>query len=90
MDATTLGGLLAGGAALVGAVVAYLGKRAENATARFNSVTDQVQEQLDRAQAQLATAQAELVTLHRQHYADLVEHTRLQRKIIELGGETQP
>lgn len=87
MDPTTLGGLLAAGAAVIGSVVVYLGKRGENANARANSFTDQVQEQLDWTQKQLATAQAELDILHRQHYADLVEYSRLERKIIDLGGE---
>lgn len=87
MDATTLGVICTLVGVLSGSVVAYLGKRGENSLARFNSITDQVQEERDRAQEQLAAAQAELVALHRQRHEDLVKITRLQIQIINLGGE---
>lgn len=87
MDATTLGSLLVGVGAVVGGVVAYLGKRGENAMTRFNSVTDQVQEERDRLERQLAAVQTEVVALHTQRQEDLIENTRLRIKIIQLGGE---
>lgn len=87
MDATTLGSLLVGVGAVVGGVVAYLGKRGENAMTRFNSVTDQVQEERDRLEQRLTAAQAELVALHAQRHEDLEQITRLRIKIIQLGGE---
>lgn len=83
MDATTIGSLLLGVGAVVGGVVTYVGKRGENALLRF----DQVQEERDRVDAKLAAAQAEIVTLQLQRNADLIEITRLQIKIIQLGGE---
>lgn len=83
MDATTLGSLLLGVGAVVGGVVTYVGKRGENVLLRF----DQVQEERDRVDAKLAAAQAEIVTLQLQRNADLIEITRLQMKIIQLGGE---
>ena len=87
MDATTLGSLLVGVGAVVGGVVAYVGKRSENALLRFVAVTDQVQEERDRLQTQLTSAQAEIIGLQQQRQADLLEITRLQVKIIQLGGE---
>jgi hypothetical protein len=87
LDATTLGSLLVGVGAVVGGVVAYLGKRSENALTRFNSVTDQVQEERNRVDEKLAAAQAELAALHLQRHEDLVEITRLRMKVINLGGE---
>ena len=87
MDATTLGSLLVGVGAVVGGVVAYVGKRSENALLRFVAVTDQVQEERDRLQTQLTSAQTEIIGLQQQRQADLLEITRLQVKIIQLGGE---
>jgi len=87
MDATTLGAVIACAGVMSGSVVAWLGKRGENAMARFNSVTDQVQEERDRKAAQLAEVQAELIALQQQRKADLIEITRLQIKILQLGGE---
>ncbi|MGP4048792.1 hypothetical protein [Streptomyces sp. 2A115] len=87
MDLATIGSLLVGVGAVVGGLVAYLGKRGENATARFNSVTDQVQEELDRAKAERAAAYVELAALQQQRKEDLIEITRLEIKVIQLGGE---
>lgn len=87
MDATTLGAVIACAGVMSGSVVAWLGKRGELAMARFNSVTDQVQEERDRLQAQLTAAQGELIGLHQQRQADLIEITRLQMKVIQLGGD---
>lgn len=83
MDLATLGSLLLGVGAVVGGVVTYVGKRGENSLLRF----DQVQEERDRVDAKLAAAQAEIIALQQQRNADLIEITRLQIKIIRLGGE---
>jgi len=87
MDAATIGAVIACAGVMSGSVVAWLGKRGENALSRFNSVTDQVQEERDRVDAKLAAAQADLVALHQQRHDDLIEITRLQMKVINLGGE---
>jgi len=87
MDATTLGSLLLGVGAVATAVVAFVGKRGENGLGRFNSFTDQIQEERDRAADRLATAQAEIISLHKQQHDDLIEITRLQMKVNQLGGE---
>lgn len=87
MDAATIGAVIACAGVMSGSVVAWLGKRGETALSRFNSVTDQVQEERDRLQTQLTTAQGELITLHQQRQADLIEITRLQMKVIQLGGD---
>lgn len=95
MDATTVGSILAGVGVLATAVVAYLGKRGESATARFNSVTDQVQEERDGLRIQVAAKDTQLVAkdvqlmeLHQLRLADQVEIARLRVRVIELGGGT--
>ncbi|WP_326729701.1 hypothetical protein [Streptomyces phaeochromogenes] len=87
MDLAVVGSLLVGVGAVVGGVVAYLGKRGENAITRFNSVTDQVQEELGRVKDERDTARAELAVLQQQRKDDLIEITRLHIKVINLGGE---
>ena len=87
MDAATIGAVLALVGVLSGSTVAYLGKRGENATARFNSVTDQVQEELGRAKAERDAANSALAALQEQRKKDLIEITRLEIKVIQLGGE---
>lgn len=87
MDATIWGPVLACVGVLAGAVVAFIGKRGENNLGRFNSFTDQLQEELTRTKAELAEAQRELVDLHKQRNEDLVIIARLQIKVIQLGGE---
>ena len=95
MDAATVGSILAGVGVLAGAVVAWLGKRGESATQRFNSVTDQVQEERDGLRLQVAAKDTQLVAkdvqlmeLHQLRLADQVEIARLRVRIIELGGGT--
>lgn len=86
MDATTLGSLLVGVGAVVGGLVAYLGKRGENALSGYSSLTDNLQEErdrLDRKVAELLTERAELCALRA---ADQAEITRLRALIIQLGG----
>lgn len=80
---------------VTGALVTWVGKRAENANVRFNSLTDQVQEerdnllvQRDRLQDQLAERDARIRELLQERLTDQVEMARLQRRIIELGGDT--
>ncbi|PZH18749.1 hypothetical protein C1I97_03360 [Streptomyces sp. NTH33] len=87
MDATTLGSLLAGVGAVVGGVVAYLGKRSENALTGYSSLTDNLQEErdrLDRKVAELTAALAEQAALRA---ADQAEIARLRALIIHLGGQ---
>ena len=90
MTDTTIGAVLACVAGLIGSVVVYVGKRGENSTARFNSVTDQVQEELTRKTTELAAAQSELVSLHKQHHDDLITITKLEIEIMRLGGNPNP
>lgn len=87
MDATTIGSVLAGVGVLATAVVAYLGKRGETATQRFNSVTDQVQEERDGLRTQLRERDARITELLEQRLIDQVELARLRVKIIQLGGQ---
>ncbi|MGV9500183.1 hypothetical protein ACWDQ0_18050 [Streptomyces sp. NPDC003642] len=63
MDATTLGSLLVGLGAVVGAVVAYLGKRGENAITAYGSLTNDLQEERENLKTELAAARAERDTL---------------------------
>ncbi|MGW0495033.1 hypothetical protein ACWD0Z_06220 [Streptomyces sp. NPDC003007] len=90
MDVTTLtalGALLVGVGGLAGAVVAYLGKRGENALTGFSSLTDNLQEErdrLDRKNAELLTELAEQSALRA---ADQAEIARLRALIIHLGGQ---
>lgn len=90
MDGTTLGAVLAAVAGLVGSGVVYVGKRGENGVTRFNSVTDQLQEELTAKRTELAAAQTELSRLNQQRHDDLIEITRLQIEIIRLGGNPPP
>lgn len=86
MDATALGALLVGAGTVVGAVVAYLGKKGENAVARFNSVTDQVQEERDRLDKKVTELQGQLGEQFSLRAADQAEITRLRGIISDLGG----
>lgn len=90
MDATTLGAVLACVGVLSGSVVAYIGKRGENGLSRFNSVTDQLQEELIAKRAELAAAQTELARLNLQRHDDLIRVTKLEIEIMRLGGTPPP
>jgi len=90
LDATTLGALLAFVGVVSGSVVAYIGKRGENGVTRFNSVTDQVQEELGRKSAELTAAQTEVGALRQQRHDDLIRMTKLEIEIIRLGGTPPP
>ena len=87
MDATTIGAILALAGVMSGSVVAYLGKRGENATTRMNSEIDQIQEERDGLRAQLAARDARVGELLKQQGDDYVTIARLRAQVINLGGD---
>jgi uncharacterized membrane-anchored protein YhcB (DUF1043 family) len=87
LDATTIGAALALIGVLSGSVVAYLGKRGENATTRMNSEIDQIQEERDGLRAQLAARDARVGELLKQQGEDYVTIAKLRRQVIDLGGD---
>ena len=87
MDATTIGSVIALVGVLSGSVVAYLGKRGENATTRMNSELDQIQEERDKLREQLTARDQKIEGLLEQRVADQVEIARLRVKVINLGGD---
>ncbi|HWN00921.1 MAG TPA: hypothetical protein VNO54_28050 [Streptosporangiaceae bacterium] len=86
MDATTLGAVLACVAGLIGSVVVYVGKRGENATLRFNSQVDQIQEERDGLLKRLGERDTQIIALQEQRRVDLIRMTQLEIEIIRLGG----
>jgi len=90
LDATTIGAVLACVGVLSTAVVAYIGKRGENGLSRFNSMTDQLQEELARKTTELSGAQTQLTTLHQQRHDDLIRITKLEIEVTRLGGTIPP
>ena len=87
MDSTTVGAVLACVAGLIGSVVVYVGKRGENDVTRFNSVTDQVQEDNATLREQLAQRDARIGVLMDQRQLDVEQITKLRIKVIQLGGD---
>lgn len=87
MDATTIGAILALAGVMSGSVVAYLGKRGENATVRWNSEMDQIQEERDGLRKQVAEKETRITGLLEQRLTDQVELARLRVKVVELGGD---
>ncbi|GGS47653.1 hypothetical protein [Streptomyces violaceus] len=87
MDATTIGSVVALVGVLSGSVVAYLGKRGENATTRMNSELDQIQEERDKLREQLTARDQKIEGLLEQRVADQVEIARLRVKVVNLGGD---
>jgi uncharacterized coiled-coil DUF342 family protein len=94
LDATTIGAVIALVGMLSGSVVAYLGKRAENATVRLNSEMDQIQEERnlvreerDGLRTQLTERDARIAELLELRLTDQVELARLRVRIVELGGD---
>lgn len=87
MDATTLGSLLVGVGAVVGGVVAFVGKRSENAITGFSSLTDNLQEERDRLDAKVTELHKELAEAASLRAADQAEIARLRGIIINLGGQ---
>jgi cell division protein FtsB len=59
LDATSLGTLLVGAGAVVGAVVAYFGKKGETALSGYTSLTQELQEERDRLDRKVTDLQAE-------------------------------
>lgn len=87
MDATTLGSLLVGVGAVVGGVVAYLGKRGENALTGYSSLTNDLQEERADLKAERAELKAERAELDAQRAIDQAEIARLKALVIHLGGQ---
>lgn len=87
MDAATVGAVLALAGVMSGSVVAYLGKRGENATTRMNSELDQIQEERDKLREQLAARDQKIEGLLEQRLADQVEIARLRVQVVNLGGD---
>jgi uncharacterized membrane-anchored protein YhcB (DUF1043 family) len=87
LDATTLGSLLVGIGAVVGGVVAFVGKRSENAITGFSSLTDNLQEERDRLDAKVTELHKELAEAASLRAADQAEIARLRGIIINLGGQ---
>jgi type II secretory pathway component PulM len=86
VDATTLGELLVGAGAVLGAVVAYLGKRGETFVTGLNSLTDQLQEERADLRQQIADLNAKYAELCALRAADQAELARLRALVISLGG----
>ncbi|MFC9465217.1 hypothetical protein [Streptomyces coelicoflavus] len=86
MDVTTLGSLLVGLGAVVGAVVAFVGKRGENALTGYSSLTDNLQEERDRLDRMVNDLNTRLAEQSALRAADQAEITRLRLLITHLGG----
>ena len=87
MDATTIGAVLALAGVMSGSVVAYLGKRGENATTRWNSEFDQIQEERDGLRKELADRNTRIEALLDQRVTDQETITRLRHRVMQLGGD---
>ncbi|MDX3747441.1 hypothetical protein [Streptomyces sp. AK08-02] len=87
MDVTTIGSVIALVGVLSGSVVAYLGKRGENATTRMNSEIDQIQEERDGLRKELAERNTRIETLLTQRVTDQETIARLRVDIIQRGGD---
>jgi uncharacterized membrane-anchored protein YhcB (DUF1043 family) len=87
LDAATIGAVLALAGVLSGSVVAYLGKRGENATTRMNSEIDQIQEERDGLRKQLAERDSRIAELLKQQGEDYVTIARLRAQVINMGGD---
>lgn len=87
MDVTTIGSVIALVGVLSGSVVAYLGKRGENATTRMNSEIDQIQEERDGLRKELAERNTRIEALLTQRVTDQETIYRLRHRIFQLGGD---
>ncbi len=98
MDLTTIGSLLVGVGAVVGGLVAYLGKRSENALTGYSSLTNDLQEERDRLDKkvteQAATINTQTTTISTMaagaaelRAADQAEIARLRALVTSLGGQ---
>lgn len=91
MDASTLatlGGLLMGIGAVVGGVLAYVGKRGENALGLYSSLTNDLQEERDTLKAERDSLNTRLAETASLRAADQAEIARLRAEIIRLGGQS--
>ncbi|MGC5034095.1 hypothetical protein ACPXCS_06300 [Streptomyces sp. DT190] len=86
MDATTLGSLLVGLGAVVGAVVAYLGKRSENALTGYSSLTNDLQEERETLKTDLAAAKAERDAVKAELAAARAELAALNTRLAEQAA----
>lgn len=93
MDATTLGSVLAFAGVLTGAVVAFYGKRGENAITGYTSLTGDLQEERDRLDRKVAELERALTEANAHaaeqaalRAADQAEITRLRALLIHHGG----
>lgn len=101
MDLTTIGSLLVGVGAVVGGLVAYLGKRGENALTGYSSLTNDLQEERDRLDKKV-TEQAALINTQTTtistmaasaaeqsalRAADQAEIARLRALVVHHGGQ---
>ncbi|MEU6572491.1 hypothetical protein [Streptomyces sp. NPDC046805] len=88
MDAgtTLVGSLLACAGVLGAAVVAYLGKRGENALNGYSSLTEKLQAERDRLERQVAERDTRISELASLHFADQSEIARLRLDVHRLGG----
>ncbi|MEU5902256.1 MULTISPECIES: hypothetical protein [Streptomyces] len=88
MDATVtlFGSVLATLGVLGAAVVAYLGKRGENALMGFSNLTEKLQIERDRLERQVAERDAKLAELNALHAHDQSEIARLLMDNQRLGG----
>ncbi|NUS29830.1 MAG: hypothetical protein HOV92_37210 [Streptomyces sp.] len=87
MDATTIGSVLVGLGAVVGAVVAYVGKRGENALTGYSSLTNDLQEERDALKTERDALNTRLAEQSALRAADQAEIARLRALIINRGGE---
>jgi uncharacterized membrane-anchored protein YhcB (DUF1043 family) len=85
LDATTIGSLLVGVGAVVGGLVAYLGKRGENALTGYSSLTNDLQEERDRLDKKVNELNTRLAEQAALRAADQAEIARL-RALIPPGG----
>ncbi|MBC9712790.1 hypothetical protein H9Y04_09415 [Streptomyces sp. TRM66268-LWL] len=88
MDAgtTLLGSTLACVGVLGAALVAYLGKRGENALTGYSSLTERLQAERDRLERQVAERDSRIAELASLHAADQTEIARLRLDVHRLGG----
>lgn len=84
---TTLGSLLMGVGAVVGGLVAYLGKRGENALTGYSSLTNDLQEERDSLKAERDALNSRLAEVAALRAADQAEIARLRAEITRLGGQ---
>ncbi|WP_326808189.1 hypothetical protein OHB04_22890 [Streptomyces sp. NBC_01775] len=88
MDATALGALLVGVGGLASAVVAFMGKRGENAIAGYSSLTGDLRQERQALKEERDALRLQLAELHAQRAADQAELAHLRGIITTLGGDS--